>query len=137
MPLTRVPQKLQEAQGPWQVCFAETPEHPEGGLEQGKQARGSMLMHVAARRFLLGMIDVLMYRARQRPSAAGRVCGEPTAGWHRDGGRRVHGLDGDIAGRLDDARALPTHPGDKRGAVVGIMAPARLAFRAAPTGSTA
>jgi hypothetical protein len=33
IPLTRVPQKLKEAKVPWQVRFADTPEHPEVGLE--------------------------------------------------------------------------------------------------------
>src|SRR5215475_8683810 len=133
MALANVPQKLKEAKVPWQVRFADTPEHPEVGLEQGKQALGSILMHLAARIFLLGMIDVLMDMALQRLIAAGRVRIQPTARLDGDVGRLLHRCDGKIPGRLDDDKPLATHPNDNRRSIFIIMPPAGLAFLAATT----
>ena len=44
-----------------EVGFAEAPEHPQVRLEQGKQALGSLLAHLAARLFLLGVLDALVH----------------------------------------------------------------------------
>src|SRR5215510_9306062 len=52
IPLTKVPQELKEPDIPWQVAFTDTPEHSEVGLEQRKQALGSILMHVTTDIFL-------------------------------------------------------------------------------------
>jgi hypothetical protein len=45
----------------------------------------------------------------------------------------LHRLHGEIAGRVDDDRALATDPRDDRRAIFIVMAPTRLAFLAAPT----
>ena len=71
--------KLVEPEVSWQVGFAETPKDPQVGFEQGKQALGSILMHVPTRVFFLGMIDIVMLIALQRPIGTRRVRIEPTA----------------------------------------------------------
>jgi|SoiMethySBSTD1v2_1073268.scaffolds.fasta_scaffold6193702_1 hypothetical protein len=54
--LTKVPQELHEPDIPWQVDFTDTTKHSQVRLEQRTQALGSMLMHVTACIFFLGMI---------------------------------------------------------------------------------
>src|SRR5882724_2862596 len=93
-------------------------------------------MHISTRVFLLRMIDIRMLVARQRPIAAGRVRIEATACLHRDIGRFLHRLDGEISGRLDDDMPLATDPGDNRWPVLVIMATTGLAFLATATRST-
>jgi len=128
MALAKVPQELKEPDIPWQVEFTDTTKHSQVGLEQRKQALGSILMHVTARIFLLGVIDELTYIALQCPITAGRVGVEPTVRLHCDVRGLLHRLDGEIAGHLDNDRPLPTDPGDDRWSVFVIMPPAGLAF---------
>src|SRR3712207_6807699 len=90
-------------------------------------------MHVTARIFLLGMIDICMHIALQCPIAAGRVGVEPTAGLDGEVCGLLHGLHGEIAGRLDDNSPLAAHPRDDRRPVFVVMTTARLALLAAPT----
>src|SRR5262245_47968268 len=90
-----------------------------------------MLMHVSSRIFCLGVIDVLVQVALQGSIAARGVGVEPTAGLHREVCRRLHGLDGEIAGRLDDDRPLATDPGDDGRPIFVVMPPPRLALLAA------
>src|SRR4029450_5457657 len=94
-------------------------------------------MDVTACIFLLGMINIVMHIALQGSIAARRVGVETTARLHREVSRLLDGLHGEIAGRLDDDRPLPTDPGDDRRPLLVIMARAGLAFlppatRAAP-----
>src|SRR5467141_2413948 len=98
--MPKVPQELKEAHVSWEVGFAETPKDPQIGLEQGKQALGSILVHVTTGVFLLRMIDVLVERALQRPIAAGRVRVEPTPSLDGAVCGLLHGLHGKIARRL-------------------------------------
>jgi hypothetical protein len=49
----------------------------------------------------------------------------------------LHGLHGEIAGRLDDDSPLATDPGDNRGPVFIVVPPTGLAFLAAPTRAAA
>src|SRR6185295_15665979 len=77
--------------------------------------------------------DIRMHIALHRPIATGRVGIEPTTGSHRDAGRLLHRLHGEIFGRLDDDRPLATDPGDHGRPIFVIMAPARLALLTATT----
>src|SRR5712691_13547999 len=79
------------------------------------------------------MIDELVHVSFHCPIAAGRVRVEPTAHLHRDIGRRLHCLDGEIAGRLDDDCPLATDPCDNRWPVFVVMPPTGLALLAATT----
>src|SRR5215475_8798529 len=90
-------------------------------------------MHVPTGIFLLRVIDKRMPIALQCLIAAGRVCIEPTTRFDGEVGRFLHRLDGEIAGRVEDDRALAADPGDNRRPVFVIMAPARLAFLTATT----
>src|SRR6266571_5099474 len=90
-------------------------------------------MHLTTGIFLLRMIDVLMHVARHRPIAAGGVRIKPTARLHRQVGCLLYRLHREISGRLYNDRALTTAPGDNGWLVFVIMAPAGLAFLAAPT----
>src|SRR5215831_3709517 len=74
-----------------------------------------------------------MHVALHRPVAAGRVRGEPTA--RLDGEVRgfLHRLHGEIAGRVDNHRALAAHPGDNGGPVFVVMPPPGLALLATST----
>ena len=65
----KVPEELEKAQIPWQVHFAETAKHPQIGLEQGKQTLRSILVHLAAGLFLLGVIDEFVHVTLQGPIA--------------------------------------------------------------------
>jgi hypothetical protein len=56
---------------------------------------------------------------------------------HREVRRLLHRLDREIAGRVDDDRALAADPGDDGWPVFIIVAPARLALLAAPTRAAA
>src|SRR5712691_6165507 len=131
----KVPEELEKAQIPRQVHFAEAAKHPQVGLEQGKQTLRSILVHLAAGIFLLGVIDELVHVALQSPIAAGRVRIEPTAGLHRDGSRLLHRLDGEIAGRVEDDSALAAYPRDDRRSIFIIMTPAGLTLHASTPGS--
>ena len=51
----------------------------------------------------------------------------------RDVSRLLYRLHREIFGRLDDDRPLATHPGDNRGPIFVIMAPAGLALLATTT----
>jgi hypothetical protein len=72
-------------------------------------------------------------RGLQRPIAAGRVRVQPTARLHGEVGGLLHGLHGEITGRLDDDRALAADPRDNRRSVFVIMTPAGLALLTTPT----
>src|SRR5262249_28458200 len=78
-------------------------------------------------------IDELVHVALHRLIAAGRVGAEPTARFDGEVGRFLHRLDGEIAGRVEDDRALAADPGDNRRPVFVIIGPARLAFLPATT----
>src|SRR5262245_19200574 len=94
-------------------------------------------MDVTACIFLLGMINIVMHIALQGSIAARRVGVEPTARLHSEVRRLLDRLHGEIAGRLDDDRPLPTDPGDDRRTVFVVVPPPGLAFLAAPTRSAA
>src|SRR5262245_4233432 len=68
-------------------------------------------------RFLLRVVDVVVHVALERAIAAGRVGVEPTARVHGKVRGLLHRLHGEIAGRLQDDRPLPTDPGDNGGPV--------------------
>src|SRR5947209_20541635 len=87
--------------------------------------------------FLLRVIDIVMHIALERTISARGVRVQPTARAHRDLGRLLHRLHGEILGRLDDDGPLAAHPGDNRGSVFVIMASTGLAFLAAPTRAAA
>src|SRR5215217_9583635 len=130
--LPKVPEELKESDVPWQVTLAETTEHAQIGLEQRKQTLRTILMDIPARVFLLRMIDVLMHVALERPIAARGVCIKPTPRLDSEVSSFLDGLHREIFGRLDNHRPLAAHPGDNGGPVFVIVAPARLAFLAAP-----
>jgi hypothetical protein len=90
-------------------------------------------MYLPTGGFLLRMIDIRVEVALQRPIPAGGVRIQPTACLHRDVGRFLHRLHREIAGRLDNDRALPTDPRDNRWPIFVIMASAGLAFLATTT----
>src|SRR6266446_7730314 len=125
MALTKVPQALQAPHIPRPVRFAEAPKPPQVRLEQGEQTLRPMLMPVTTGIRLLRVIHERMHVALQRLRAAGGIGREPPA--------RLHRLDGDIPGRLDDDCPLATAPRDDRGPVLVIMAPPGRTFLAAPT----
>src|SRR5215468_5056515 len=94
-------------------------------------------MDVTACIFLLGMINIVMHIALQGSIAARRVGVETTARLYGEVRRLLNRLHGEIAGRLDDDRPLPTDPSDNRRPILVIMATTGLAFlppatRAAP-----
>jgi hypothetical protein len=96
-----------------------------------------MLMDLAPCIFLLCMIDIGMHIALERPIAAGRVRLQPTARVDGEVRRLLHGLHGNIFGRLEDDRPLATDPGDERRTVFVVVSPPGLALLAAPTRSAA
>src|SRR5215471_11319278 len=77
--LMKVAQELEESHIPRQIHFAEASKHSQVGLQQGKEALRSVLMHITAGIFLLCVIDILVEVACHGPIAAGRVGVEPTA----------------------------------------------------------
>src|SRR5919204_3736972 len=87
--------------------------------------------------FLLRMIDIVMHIALQCTIGARRVRGEPTARVDGEVRRLLHGLHGEIFGRLDDDRSLATDPGNDRRTVFVVVPPPGLALLAAPTRSAA
>src|ERR671923_2877483 len=87
--------------------------------------------------FLLRMIDIVMHRALERPIAAGRVRVQPTARMDGEVRRLLHGLHGEIFGRLDDDRPLAADPRDNRWPVFVVVPPTGLALLVAPTRSAA
>jgi hypothetical protein len=128
IPLTTVPQKLKEAEVPRQVGFADTTEHPEEGLEQGKQTLRPILVNLPAYIFLLRVIDERMEASLQRPIAAGRIGIQATARLNGEIGRLLHGLDGKIPDGLHNDGTLAADPRDDCGPVFVVMTPARLAL---------
>ena len=93
--LMKVAQELEESHIPRQIRFADASNHAQVGLQQGKEALRSVLMHITTGIFLLRVVDILVEVARERPIAAGRVGVQPTAG-----------LDGEVR-RLLYGRLLP------------------------------
>src|SRR5215471_20656569 len=79
------------------------------------------------------MIDERMHVALHRPVATGGIRVDPTA--RLDGEVRgfLHRLHGEIAGRVDDHRALAAHPGDDGWPVFVIMPSTGLALFATST----
>src|SRR5262249_49541348 len=118
-----------------EVELAEAPKHPQVRFEQGKEALGSILMHLPTYVFLLRMIDVLVEGPLQHPIAAGRIGIQTTSRLYSKIGRFLHRLHREIFGRLDDDRPLTAHPCDDRWAIFLVMAPAGLPLLAAPTRS--
>src|SRR5215475_1209282 len=110
--LMKVAQELEESHIPWQIHFADASKHAQVGLQQGKEALRSVLMHITAGIFLLRVVDMLVEVARERPIAAGRVGIEPTARLDRQVRRLLYRLHREISGRLDDNCPLATDPGD-------------------------
>ena len=131
--LTKVAQELQAPDGPWQVAFADTTQHPQVGLEQRQPALHPVLVDLPTGVFLPGVLDAFVHIALERPLAPGRVGVEPTARWYRDVGSLWHRLDRASAGRLDDAGPLAPAPGAQRGPVFVSMAPAGLTVLAPTT----
>ena len=110
-----------------------TTKHPQRRLAQRQQALCPILMPITAGVFLLRVLDRLLLVARQGPGAAGRIRLELTARLPCDVSRLLSRLHRAIFGRLDDDRPLATHPGNKGGPGLVVLAPAGLAFFAAPT----
>jgi len=77
--LPKVAQELEAPERPRQVGCAETPQHPQGGLQYGEEALRPMLMHVTPRIFLLGVVDEVVHRALERAIGARGVRLEPWA----------------------------------------------------------
>src|SRR2546425_443272 len=128
----KVAQELKEAHIPRQVGFADTPKHPQIGLQQRKEALRPMLMHVPTGIFLLCVIDKVVHIALERTIATGRVRREPTARLDREVGRFLHRLDGKVPRRLDHDTSLAADPRDDGGPILVVMASPGLAFLAAP-----
>jgi hypothetical protein len=99
--VTEVAEERKEAHISREGGFADAPEHRRYDLskENRHSARCSC---TSPRVFLLRMVDICMHIARERPRAAGRVGGEPTARVHGEVGRLLHRLHGEIAGRMED-----------------------------------
>src|SRR5438874_4107673 len=113
LPLTKVPQALTAPHVSWAVVFADAPQHPPRGLQEGQQALRPMLLPVPAGLCLLRVIDGLMARALQGPRTAGGGRGEPTARLPRAVGGRLDRLHCAISGRLSHNCPLTTDPGEK------------------------
>src|SRR4030095_1255828 len=64
--LMKVAQELKEAHIPWQVGFADTPKHPQIGLQQRKEALRPILMHVIPCVLFLRVIDKVVHIALER-----------------------------------------------------------------------
>jgi len=94
-------------------------------------------MDVSTGVFLLRVIDILMEVSLHRPIAAGRVRIEPIPRLHGEVSSLLDRLDRAIFGRVEDDSPLATDPGDDGRPVFVIVAPARLALLAAPTGPAA
>jgi hypothetical protein len=135
--LAKIPQKRKESDLPWEGVFPDTTKHAHVGLEQCKQALGTILVPVTARLCLLRVIDVGMAIALHRPGAARRVGIETPACAPRNVGRLVHRQAGAIAGRLHDDRSLAADPRDHGWPVLGIMATPGLACLPTATWLTA
>src|SRR4030095_3283853 len=126
--LTKVAQELKEPDVAGEVGFAETSEHPQIRLEQGEQALRAILVHVTPGVLFLRMIDELVHVTLHCAVAAGGVRIESAPRLDSEVGGLLHRLHREIFRRLDDDRPVATHPGDNRGPVFVIMAPARLAL---------
>src|SRR5215470_169187 len=131
--LTKVAQELKEPNVPWEVELADTPEHPQVGFEQGKQALGTILVHVSSCIFFLRVIDALVEVALQGSIAAGGVGVEPTACLDSKVCSLLHRLHREVFGRLDDHSALATDPGDHRWPIFVVVPPTWFTLLAAPT----
>src|SRR5262245_21513591 len=83
----------------------------------------------------LGMINIVMHIALHRPIATGRVGVEPTARLHSEVRRLLDRFHGEVSGRLDDDRPLPTASGNNRRSIFVIVSPARLALLTPPPGA--
>ena len=131
----KVSQELKEAHIAWQVGFAEASKDPQVRLEQREQALCAILVHVSPCVLFPRVIDARMHVALHRPIAAGRIGIQPTVRLHRQVGGLLHRLHGEIAGRVDDDRALAADPRDNGWAIFLVMAPAGLTLLAATTRS--
>src|SRR5262249_3148521 len=135
--LPKVPEELKESDIPRQVQLAEATEHAQIGLEQRKQALRPIFVDIPARVFLLGMVDKVMHVAFERSIAARGVCVQPTPRLDGEVRSLLHGLHGEIFGRLEDDRPLATDPRNNGRPVFIIMAATRLTFLAASTRAAA
>ncbi len=130
IPLTTVSQKLQAAEVPRQVGFADTTERPEQGLEQGNQTLRPRLVTLPAYIVLLRVSDERMEVSLPRPRAAGRVGIQATARLNGEIGRLLYGLDRKIPDGLHDEGTLAADPRDACGPIFVLMTAARLALLA-------
>src|SRR5262245_62736248 len=94
-----------------------------------------MLMHITPCVLFLGVIAERVHVALHRLIAARGVRIKAAPRLDGEVGGLLHGLHRAISGRLDNHCSLATDPGDNRGPIFVIMAPARLALLAAPTRS--
>src|SRR5215831_13051071 len=128
----KVAQELKEAHIARQGGFTDPSKHTQIRLEQRKETRGSVLMHLPARVFLLRVVHRVTCIAHYQPIAAGRVRVEPTARLHGEVGSLLHRLDRKVPRRLDHDTALAAHPGDNGRSVFVVMTAPGLALLAAP-----
>jgi hypothetical protein len=116
--------------GLWSTCLGQDPGLSSHSYQfsryKGAQTFSSILMDLSPCLCLLHVLDIGMPIALQRPVAAGRVRLQRTAGLDSEVSRLLRCLHGDIAGHLDDDRALATEPGDDGWPVFVIRAAERL-----------
>ena len=122
---------------PWEVALADTPEHPQIGCEQGKQALGPMLMDIPACILFLRMIDERVEIALHGSVAAGGVRREAAPRLDGEVGRRLHRLHREIFGHVDHDGPLATAPGDHRWPIFVVVPPTWFTLLAAPTRAAA
>src|SRR5215831_7189796 len=90
-------------------------------------------MHVTPCILFLRMIDERVHVALHRPIATRGVRIESAPRLDREVGRFLHCLDGKVPRYLDHDTSLAADPRDDGGPILVIMAPAGLAFLAAPS----
>src|SRR5713226_1511007 len=95
-----------------------------------------MLVDVATRVLLLGVIDELVHVALHRPIATGGVGIQSAPRLHGEVRRLLHRLHGAILHGMEHDGTLSADPGANRGSVFVVMPPARLAFLASTPRST-
>ena len=110
----KVAQELAASPIPRQIGFAEASQHSHVGLQQGKEALRSVLMHLTAGLCLLRVVDLRVEGARERSIAAGRVGPEAAAPLHSDVGGLWHRFDSKVPRRWDDDTSLAADPPSRR-----------------------
>jgi hypothetical protein len=99
--VTQVATAWQAPESPRQVRFADAAHPSPVRLEQGKQTRRPVLLHLPPPLFLLRGAHRVMRLARDQPVAASRVRVELPAGLQGKIGRLLHRLDGNVPCRRD------------------------------------